>query len=209
MMKKRLAYLSVVLLTGLSFNLSANLMVNGSFEDNIVGNWDVFSGITGWETSSGSGIEIQTNRTLGFIDAQDGNNYVELDSHDNSTMFQQIDGLIAGLTYDISFWYSARTNNGGNDNGINMLWGQDTLSLNEIVSIDDASRTGSWIQNSFSLTATDTTMYLAFEADGLNNSYGGLIDNIELVASVPEPSVIALLGAGLFGLGFARRRAKR
>ncbi|MCM8854150.1 MAG: carbohydrate binding domain-containing protein [Candidatus Thiodiazotropha sp.] len=208
-MKKRLAYISVVLLTGLSFNLSANLMLNGSFEDNIVGNWDVFSGIDGWDTSSGSGIEIQTNSTLGFIDAQDGNNYVELDSHNNSTMFQKIDGLIAGLTYDISFWYSARTNNGDNDNGINMLWGQDALSLDEIVSIDDATRTGSWMQNIFSLTATDATMYLAFEADGLNNSYGGLIDNIELVASVPEPSVIALLGAGLFGLGFARRRAKR
>lgn len=35
------------------------------------------------------------------------------------------------------------------------------------------------------------------------------IDSVTSSASVPEPTVIALLSAGLVGLGFARRRAKK
>ena len=35
------------------------------------------------------------------------------------------------------------------------------------------------------------------------------IDNIDITTSVPEPSVIALMGLGLFGLGLSRRKMKK
>lgn len=43
------------------------------------------------------------------------------------------------------------------------------------------------------------------ERNGDDTEYA--IDNVS-VAAVPEPSIIALFGAGLFGLGFARRRKR-
>jgi len=64
-------------------NKLSNLATTGS-------SWDVFSEISGWKTTNGAGIEVQTNRTLGSIDAHSGQHYIELDSHpranSNSTM---------------------------------------------------------------------------------------------------------------------------
>ncbi len=75
----------------------AATVVNGSFEDTpgFSGSrtWQVYNSIDGWSTTSGAGIEIQSNATLGGIDAQDGDKYVELDSHgsdSNSMMSQDI-----------------------------------------------------------------------------------------------------------------------
>ena len=61
----------------LSISASANLLVNGSFEDNEVApnSWQVFnsSGVSGWD---GSNIEIWNS--YNNIDAADGSNFVEL-----------------------------------------------------------------------------------------------------------------------------------
>ncbi len=46
-------------------NKLSNLATTGS-------SWDVFSEISGWKTTAGAGIEVQTNRTLGSIDAHSG-----------------------------------------------------------------------------------------------------------------------------------------
>jgi hypothetical protein len=49
--------------------------------------------------------------------------------------------------------------------------------------------------------------YLAVSAVGPSGQTGGYIEAITYSNSVPEPTTIALLGAGLLGIGFARRRA--
>ncbi len=214
-MTKKIATIGCMLaLSILSTNVSANLITNGSFEDGTPGltgtQWQVYDSITGWDTHTGAGIEIQRNTVVG---AQDGDQYVELDSHgagSNSFMIQELNNLSVGSWYDLSFWYHARTNNGSNDNGINAYWGGPTASdLIEISDIHDLTigTSSEWINYEYSIQATHSTMFLGFEADGSQNTLGGFIDNVSVTA-VPEPSTLALFGLGIVGLGLSRRRSK-
>ncbi|MDZ4093446.1 MAG: hypothetical protein U1D35_00880, partial [Paracoccaceae bacterium] len=177
---------------------AATIVQNGSFE-NIPGplsngNWGVFNSIPSWYTVSGGGIEIQTNPTLPTIDAQDGNNYVELDSTSNSSM-EQLINLGVGR-YILSFFYSPR-NGDANDNGID--YGVNDLSGLPLVvnlfqgnvsgpSLVPATAVGLWTRITGIFNVTTAGQYqLKFAATGTNNSLGGLIDNVS-VASVPVPA---------------------
>lgn len=183
---------------------------NGSFEDVSGlansglnhGNFGVYNTIPGWTTASGSGIELQNNATLGEADAQDGNWYVELDSHANSSMYQDITFAKAGV-YALSFWYAPRTST-PNDNGI-------TYSLGDLVwgQIDDVYPS-SWreVTSQFTVANAGDTLRLTFAADGTSNSLGGFIDNVS-IAAVPLPASALLLMGAMAGLGgIARRRRK-
>ncbi|MES9869275.1 MAG: PEP-CTERM sorting domain-containing protein [Sedimenticola sp.] len=48
-----------------------------------------------------------------------------------------------------------------------------------------------------------------FVTDACCTSGGTHISSVSAAEAVPEPSIIALLGAGLVGIGFTRRRAKK
>lgn len=187
---------------------NANLLTNGDFEANVGlsgTNWGIYQSIDGWNKFDGPGIEVQRNTVIA---AQSGNQYVELDSHYNSSMYQEIGGLTVGSAYELSFWYHARTNNGYNDNGINVYWG-DYLPGDVAVSIDGLRQvnTPGWIEQTVKLVASAETMFLMFAATGYSNSLGGFVDNVSLTA-VPEPGTLALFGLGLMGLVLARRQQK-
>lgn len=80
---------------------SVNLVVNGSFEDNLQapGTWHIYNSLTGW-TSGKYGIELRDN-VAGK--AKDGKNFVELDTTANSMMTQDIHIGNAGQ-YQLSFF---------------------------------------------------------------------------------------------------------
>lgn len=208
-------------------------LINGDFEDisgGYVGsrgtgiaklgtpghkNWDIYKTLNGW-TSTGPGIEIQTAKTLGFIDAQSGGHYVELDSKGNSGMAQQI-ALDAGK-YALSFYYSPRKND-ATTNGIRYsVQGQGNVELlmKEITgpSADDGISVGKWslITSMFIVGENDGPVTLSFLAIGESDSYGGLLDNIAInavpVSAVPVPAALPLLITGLAGLGFLSRRKR-
>lgn len=187
---------------------SANVIVNGDFEDDVGLSgtaWNVFNSINGWSTLSGPGIEVQHNT---IVTAQSGDQYVELDSYGNSAMSQSISGLTAGQSYDLSFWFHARTNNGSNDNGIDVYWGDSAPGTLELSIVDAifSDFTSGWQEFTLNLIASASTMYLTFSAAGWNNSLGGFVDNVSMTASVPEPGSLALLAIGLLGLALGRRR---
>ena len=213
-----------------SSQAAAATVVNGSFEQdagaaqngqqfNTLANgggssWNVFDSLPGWHLVTGSGIEVQTASTLGTIDPQDGNHYLELDSYGNSMIAQTISFANVG-SYVLSFFYSPRTDNAASniiDYALlagNEPWG--TVLSGSVTGPSNGSpltQVGLWteIKTSFNiLKAGDYA--LKFSANGTNDSYGGLIDNVSIApAAVPVPAAGLLLLGALGGLAALRRR---
>lgn len=184
--------------------------------------WDVYDTLPGWETTVNNnnamtaGIEIQTNRTLGSIDAHSGQHYVELDSHPNSTngnianssMLQELT-LDAG-SYLLSFYYSPRTNtpatNGIRYKVLGSVGDADGFVTGPSVA---PNVVGQWhrVEMLFDIASNQTDVDLIFSAGGTQDTLGGFIDTVA-IAAVPLPAGGLLLITGLGALGFARRRKK-
>lgn len=211
------------------------VVVNGNFEDTSVGgtglvngkslsglasgpgaSWDVYRAIAGWTTTAGSGIEVQSNRTLGTIDSHGGGSlYVELDSHpgprSNSSMQQTV--TLGRGTYRLDFYYSPRTGSVAS-NGISysVLDGALAVLLGGSVTGPGAnSAVGQWTKVSglFSVAKGKTPVTLTFAATGKQDTYGGLLDDVSLTpVPVPVPAALPMLLAALGGLGLAARRRR-
>lgn len=204
---KKLIY-TLLVLSLFSLNSRASLITNGDFETfQLKGKqWRVLPSIDGWTTTMGPGIEIQRNTV---VKAQSGNQYVELDSHDqlrqggNSALTQSVATDI-GHHYLLSFYYLPRTNHGNNDNGLAVYWDDLATELdnfdpvNAIFAIDNMTRKDmrEWTQYTVKLQATSDLMALSFGGTGLNNTLGAFIDNVSL-NKIPEPGTLAMLGMAL------------
>lgn len=231
-MKRAMAIFATT--AALAFPVSAATIVqNGSFETGVPGNttglnngqtygtmpgvgggWDRWTALDGWTTISGSGIEVQTNRTLGSIDAQDGNYYLEMDSNGNSSMAQDI--TLGVGRYLLEFFYSPRTgvaSDNGISFGVNDLSGFPTvvsLLVGSVTgpSVSSGTAVGTWTKVSALFdVATAGSYQLTFEAIGTSNSIGGLIDNVS-VSAVPVPAAGGLLLAAMGGLAALKRRRR-
>ncbi len=202
-MKKIL--ISALLAAPLFASAAGNLVQNGSFEEGLViggKGWDVFSSINAW-TGVGEGIEVRKN-TVG--QAQDGTNFVELDSYGNSGMFQNL-ATTVGQTYTLNFSYANRVQTTAATNGLD--WSLDGIKW-ESLTTPAANNTNQhdWLLFSTSFVATGTTK-LSFRATGTADSYGSSLDNISVTSAVPEPQTYAMLLAGLCALGFMARRRQQ
>ncbi len=208
----------------LAFPMSANaaLLTNGSFEtipspltQNHLGStasWDYFpGGIPGWSTEPGQALEIQSNATLDYIDAQSGNHYAELDSNGNSSFYQDVT-LTTGR-YLLSFWFSIRDtapiNPGAAGQDTNDIsYGVDGLFSTSVAADPSSGFTiGEWTQMTaeFSVASTDT-FRIRLSAEGTSDTFGGFVDNIEL-SPVPVPAAGLMLLSAL-GAGAMMRRKK-
>lgn len=200
-----------------SFEMDAGIAQDGqAFSTLAAGtgenSWSVFNSLPGWTTTSGAGIEIQTANTLGSINAQDGQHYVELDSHNNSSMQQSINFSSTG-SYLLSFFYSPRDSNTASNVIDYSLF--DAVSpfaavLGGSVTGPSAgppvTAVGVWTQISAIFVITQVGNYnLKFAAGGTNNSLGGFVDNVS-IAAVPVPAGGLLLLGALGGLAALRRR---
>lgn len=199
---KLLAALAAALCVPAAASAATNLVTNGSFEDTAAfSGWTTFYGynaIPGWNAGP-NGIEIQQNGTS--VTAQDGVNVLELDAYANSYIWQEI-ATTPGQEYQVSFYYSPRPGVSFDSNKLVFKFGDffDWTSQSG-AGLTDAN----WVLFTGTTVAESTTTRLGFLGWGASDSYGGLIDNVSVVA-VPEPETYALLGIGLAGIAFMRRR---
>ena len=169
-----------------------NLVENGSFENTATvtdhnGQWQLFDTISNWTRSSNAKFEIQTNK-LGIIPAQDGGQYIELDSTANYSISQSI-ATTAGKKYEVSFYYSARVVGNEATNKAEALWNGESLAVVN-------SSTKGWTKYSFTVEADSASSVLSFTGAGTSDSVGALIDNV-VVTEVPEPCAVV---TGLYGI---------
>lgn len=183
-----------------------NLVVNGSFEQISAGNsqasgsWDIYNNITGWTGTPN--IEVRDN-VAGA--AQDGSNYVELDTTNNSGMFQVIDG---NGWYNLSFWFSPRERVAAGSNGIGFNFGN--LSGQVLTDVAGAPSGNGWQQYTALVNLNGPTA-LMFFGSGRSDSLGGSLDNVSVTVAVPELESYAMLlaGLGLTGGVVRRRKSKK
>jgi len=214
---------TAMLLAGPAMATPVNLLVNGSFEDRPTEggdagdlfdslaptgdpSWAVFNTLPGWSAvpSGGPGIEVQTDETLGNIDAQQGEHYVELDSTANATIRQGL--FLAAGRYDLSFWYSPRMGERATNAMTYAIGGLFSRTLTG-PGTNPVTAVGQWTQIVIGfVVAADGIYNLDFAATGDNDSLGALFDNASIVAAVPVPAAGGLLLLGLGGLAAMRRR---
>lgn len=181
-------------------------VLNGSFEDlpgpltQDGGTWDHFTSIPGWSAPSGQFLEIQSTGTLPFIGAHSGQNYAELDSDGNTTLFQDV--TLAAGDHLLRFFYSPRVQTAGarlagpsmttND----LAYGIQGLFSGSITGAPTVAFPHSaWTEITQSFTvATAGTYRLSFAALGTGDTRGALIDSVEITpAAIPIPAAGALL----------------
>jgi hypothetical protein len=187
---------------------ASNLVVNGSFEDNLQASetWKIYNSLSGW-TSGKYGIELRDN-VAGK--AQEGLNFVELDTTANSMMKQYINIKTPG-TYELSFWYAARPDNGTRKANTDELGWNFGGASGVVLPKWNAAGATDWNQfvTNISFDKDHTGLQvLKFKALGKSDSYGGSVDNIS-VSAVPEPETYAMMLAGLGLVGVAARRRKQ
>jgi T1SS-143 domain-containing protein len=171
----------------------ANLILNGSFEDHNgqVSNpgFNTFTTIDHW-TSGPDNVPFEIQQgNIGDLLPQDGNAKVELDSDPlnnptsqlNATIQQTIStALAAGDSYELSFWYSPRPNDGDPDSSsLKVYW-------NGVVvhTIDSSTQADGWQHVSVIVTAQAGSNTVAFQGDGQPNQLGAYLDNVSLVPAI-------------------------
>ncbi|MDF2176830.1 DUF642 domain-containing protein [Aliiglaciecola sp. CAU 1673] len=198
----------------LSYSTSANLIINGGFEDNNVktNTWAWFTAdkVPGWE---GSNIEIWD--TYQKFQAFDGTQHAELNAHGGNgtySIFQTFATEIGGL-YELSFAYAARSKISESFR-VDLSSGKDTF-WSQVFTYKQVK---SWATFDYQFKALSAFTTLQFTAL-TKGTVGNFLDAVSVfqikppvtqqtsstnsATAVPEPFSLSVFLIGLMALAFA------
>jgi hypothetical protein len=198
---KKIALL--LLLAGLPSLANANVLSKASFEseDQAKSTLDIYNNLIGWTGQDVGDIEL-LNGVAGK--SSDEFNFAELDTSFKRSMLQTFN-TIKGAMYDLSFDYSAPAGVSKQSSLITVFW--NGVELSSFTGRGLSKEGDNWLSQDFHVMGTghDT---LSFTAAGDRDGFSGRVDDVKLVATVPEPESYILLLTGLCLLGFVSRRRK-
>ncbi|MDD3463221.1 MAG: Ig-like domain-containing protein, partial [Sulfurospirillaceae bacterium] len=155
--------------------LGSNIIVNGGFEEVTVANtqsWGVnASAINGWNFSGSTYMEV-VNDGYGGVDAT-GDRMLDMDaSPANMTISQEVAGVEAGKSYQLSFDTAERVSS---DSVLEVYW--NGVLVSTIVSNSQATTS-----NTLVVEGEEGVNTLTFKEVGIPDNSGTFLDNVQLKA---------------------------
>ncbi|WP_084720279.1 MARTX multifunctional-autoprocessing repeats-in-toxin holotoxin RtxA [Vibrio neptunius] len=151
-----------------------NLIVNGDFEQ----------GDRGWQSTHG--VEASYSGSVYGVNGEGhGTRVTELDTHTNTSLYQDLTDLTDGEVIAVSFDFAKRAGLSNNE-GIEVLWNGEVV----FSSSGDAS---AWQQKTLKLTAHAGSNRIEFKGTGHNDGLGYILDNV-VAKSESSPQANAVSG---------------
>ena len=194
MRKFTIAAIVATLLAGTAIEAKANYIVNGGFET---------GDFTGWTPSGNTsgGIFVRTTGSPGGYNPYAGTYFAAVGPSGSLGFLSQTFSDTVGQQLQISYYFAS---NGNTPNVFEALFDGTTLFDQSNISATGGSSPWPYVNYTFDVTATGSdTLKFGFRDDPSVLA----LDNVSVnaISTVPEPFSCALLGAGLVGLGLARR----
>jgi hypothetical protein len=124
------------------------------------------------------------------------------------TIFQDL-ATVAGQTYTVNFSYGAISGSALQTMTVEASNGQSLLGSLDVSAYGTTNQAALVSPYSFTFVANSGSTHLVFRDTSLNtDNTDALVDNVSVMAAVPEPETYAMLLAGLGLIGFAARRRK-
>jgi len=173
-----------------------NLLTNGSFEEPEVTNsskWQKFSTVPGWsvtKVSDDTPTTLELMRGIFGNQAADGDQYAELDGDHSTKIAQTVSGLELRGEYELSWAFAGRHDINADQNQLDVLVNGSSVATEGPQSDPQGLAFYDWTRSSYTFTAMDDEVEIAFADLGPSNSFGTYLDDARLcLVAEPEPVV--------------------